>query len=600
MDRKAVREPSITGIARRLIRNLFIPIISLIILYLDASYLYFMNDALSSQQARFEAAAQASEQIRDNAEQFFYSVESIPELTYILDTYSEKKDVLYALLKTLRPQLENMVLNNPAISDVRIYSIRPLLLRAEPLHAPEELELSAAEAASLSSRYGNRLAWRCTASGDPGVLPKISAVYRQNGYNYVKPIGYIEAGISDEALAAFCRQFTHSESYHGGAFSVYQDDTLIYTDSFRDSPLTGRELERAAEKGSLFLFRSLRYVNCVSFPELSLRITITGSVSSLSGGIPLVLLAFQTVILFIVAALLIRYYRNMKSLALRISEFSGFMETASPEMLTEYRPDAADGTGYIELTKLVEAYNRLILNNRELQRRLREMEHLTEESRYQVLQAQIHPHFIYGTLENIRMLAFQNHDRDAASMIYALSNLIRRTISISSDAVSLREELDAAHDYLKIQQIRFGGRFTYAENVSVDPDAVFLPSFTLQPLLENAIIHGVSKTDEDCLLTLTIARTETRVKIVVHNTGPAASEDRLNRVNLLLAGGLDPEDFEKDGHGRALYNIRERLRIVSEGEASIRLDRDFSGTAVLISLPADRFTSKEEGSCFIS
>ena len=86
------------------------------------------------------------------------------------------------------------------------------------------------------------------------------------------------------------------------------------------------------------------------------------------------------------------------------------------------------------------------------------MELLSQNARYQALQGQIHPHFIYGTLEAIRMTALQNKDREVASMIFSLSALIRYSISISPKAVTLKDEVEIASHYLNIQKIRFDER----------------------------------------------------------------------------------------------------------------------------------------------
>lgn len=576
----SARGISIAQLTRRLIGFLVIPTISLIVIYLVISYAYFMRDALLSQQDRLENSAQRSVQSLDDTQQFFHSVQSIPELSYMLDIYTDKRDILYSLLKTLRPQLDQLVLNSVTVAELKIYSIQPLLMTAAPFVDNSALPLTAEEIAKLSQRNRNPVIWCFTPSEAPSGIPTVTAYRKLTGYDYSKIIGYMGVTLSEDFVDRVLTDLEAAVSFYDGSLRVYSGDDLIYAS---DPPLSGFPDASDLRSGdSRLLLSSLKYMNCVVLEGPGLRVVVAGPLLSLSTGQPLRLLLLLCMVLIAVSFLLMRYSRKMKNLSGQITDFSGFMSGMNPETLMEYHP--ASQEQWREMITLTDSYNHLISSNRRLRSQVREMELLTEESRYQALQAQIHPHFIYGTLENIRMLALQNHDRDAASMIYSLSSLIRRSISISGDAVSLQDELDAAHEYLKIQTIRLGARFTYTEEICVDPSEVALPSFTLQPLLENAIVHGIAQTEEACELVLYAGETAGTVTLEVRNTGPAPDREHLSRVSDLLGGRLAPEDFSSDGHGRALYNIRERLRILSGGKAALQLVSENGWTIARITL----------------
>jgi sensor histidine kinase YesM len=232
------------------------------------------------------------------------------------------------------------------------------------------------------------------------------------------------------------------------------------------------------------------------------------------------------------------------------------------------------------------------------------MELFTQNARYHALQGQIHPHFIYGTLETIRMTALQNKDEDAASMIFSLSALIRYSISISSKAVTLRDELEIAGHYLKIQKIRLNDRIDYRFQVEEELLSLSFPSFILQPILENAVIYGISSTLDDCSLTVTATETPDSIVISVANTGVLITQDRLLEINLLLSGEQLSETFKGKNNGLALNNIKERLAIFFDGRASVRLELEENQTVTRITIKKDgdktppRFTGGEETICF--
>ena len=208
-----------------------------------------------------------------------------------------------------------------------------------------------------------------------------------------------------------------------------------------------------------------------------------------------------TLFICLLLVLMFHFFSNINDLSRQILDFSSYIRKSNPDDLTLY-PETYEKykQQYEELHHLIHSYNNLIKENSTLMSKVRKMELLSQDARYQALQAQIHPHFIYGTLENIRMLALQNRDKDVADMIFSLSALIRQSLSISSKAVSLEDEIEISAHYLKIQKFRFGERLTYSFQMDPALYKIPLPSFILQPILENAIIYGVSNTFDCCEL----------------------------------------------------------------------------------------------------
>ena len=275
---------------------------------------------------------------------------------------------------------------------------------------------------------------------------------------------------------------------------------------------------------------------------------------------------------------------NIVTISRRILDFSNFIMNSKPDNLLPFHPKKKQRQVTDEVDNLIDTYNSLIQNNNILISKIEKMELFTQAARYQELQAQIHPHFIYGTLETIRMTALQNKDKEVANMIFSLSSLIRYSISISNQSVTLQDELEIAKHYLTIQKTRFGDRLDYHFQVEDNLLGMELPSLILQPILENAFLYGISQTLDDCTLTVDVHAEESCIILAVTNTGRPITQHRLQEVNEMLSGSVSYENFKGSSNGLALNNIRERINIFFNGHAAIRLAQQDNCTTTIITI----------------
>lgn len=214
------------------------------------------------------------------------------------------------------------------------------------------------------------------------------------------------------------------------------------------------------------------------------------------------------------------------------------------------------------------------------------------QAQYLALQNQINPHFLYNTLESIRSEALMAQLDSVAEMTESLATFFRYTISNVENLVSVEEELQNCETYFRIQQYRFGDRLRL--NIQCDQDEreelyrCRLPKLTLQPILENSIIHGTELKVGTGNLTIHIERTLKRLLIRVSDDGIGMDEQTLARVNGKLGkGGLNnPQLKQEQPGGLALVNVDERIRLLFGGEYGLHV---FStpgvGTDVEINLP---------------
>ncbi len=191
-------------------------------------------------------------------------------------------------------------------------------------------------------------------------------------------------------------------------------------------------------------------------------------------------------------------------------------------------------------------------------KRLRRVEQLARSAELRALQAHINPHFLFNTLDCIVGFAVSTGNNSLVKMIRSLINIFRYTIRDMGELVTIREELDYLNEYISLQQIRYGSRFSFKLSV---PDELLnykIFKFCIQPLVENCFVHGVEKSFDPVAITVQITQTVQEVEIKVSDNGPGITRERLSE----LSQSLEQETYESEsqGHGVGISNIHHRLR----------------------------------------
>lgn len=221
----------------------------------------------------------------------------------------------------------------------------------------------------------------------------------------------------------------------------------------------------------------------------------------------------------------------------------------------------------------------------------------TKQAELLALQNQINPHFLYNTLEAIRSDALCAGLDSIANTTEALATFFRYTISDMGSLATVETELDNIENYFSIQKYRFGDKF--AMNVDYSPDddilSLKLPKLTLQPIVENAIFHGLESRAEGGRIDISLEITAKALYISVRDNGVGISEDRLEEINdrlahVSLSGEGENETARKKG-GIALNNIARRIRLLFGEDYGLHLySISGTGTDVRIKVPIIRGT----------
>lgn len=257
--------------------------------------------------------------------------------------------------------------------------------------------------------------------------------------------------------------------------------------------------------------------------------------------------------------------------------------------LDGYFPAGDEGTAECALSPLEE---QLLRQVREVLNPSQMFNLNKRQAQYLALQNQINPHFLYNTLESIRSEALMAQLDSVADMTEALATFFRYTISKVENLVSVEEELQNCETYFRIQQYRFGERLRLKIQCDAEEREELyccrLPKLTLQPILENSIIHGTEWKVGPGNLTIRLERTGKRLLIRVSDDGVGMDEETLARLNGRLGkGGLAGSQPRTEARGGlALVNVDNRIRLLFGGEYGLHV---FSmpgvGTDVEIALP---------------
>lgn len=211
------------------------------------------------------------------------------------------------------------------------------------------------------------------------------------------------------------------------------------------------------------------------------------------------------------------------------------------------------------------------------------------------LQSQINPHFLYNTLECIRGQALLDDNIEIAKMVEALSSFFRYSISKKGNLVTLRDELANIENYMLIQRYRFNNRFSMEIIIDEEDEAAYdflVPRLIIQPVIENAIFHGLEERMEDGIVSIEVIVTDLDMIITISDNGKGIDCEELEELNNRInANDMELNDKNKSNQintGIALPNINRRIRLLFGKEYGVNVYSTLGkGTDVEIIIPAN-------------
>lgn len=214
-------------------------------------------------------------------------------------------------------------------------------------------------------------------------------------------------------------------------------------------------------------------------------------------------------------------------------------------------------------------------------RQLQEQKSMLTEAEYRMLKAQVNPHFLFNTLGTVRSLIRVNPEL-ARGCVKDLSNLLRRALEQGEEMVALRDEIELVRSYVRLEKARFGERIRLEEVFTESALNCKVPVFTLQPLVENAIRHGLSPKIEGGLLTIRIWREDQQLVIEVEDDGVGISTDRFSAITRFDGSAAK----QTSGVGIGLNNVHKRLRLAFGSNYGLTIfSQEDQGTLIRALMP---------------
>ncbi|MNI10832.1 Sensor histidine kinase YehU [compost metagenome] len=180
--------------------------------------------------------------------------------------------------------------------------------------------------------------------------------------------------------------------------------------------------------------------------------------------------------------------------------------------------------------------------------------------RFKMLASQINPHFLFNALESIRMEAHMKNQQEIARVVRLLGQMMRSSLEVGRSKVTLKQELDMVRCYLEIQQFRYEERLKYHFIVDPAVESLSMPPLIIQPLVENAVIHGLDNTLEGAVVTVVIRYEQDHALFTITDNGAGITQDRLEQIRITLE-----TQEEQEGARIGLRNVHDRLKL-SYGE----------------------------------
>ncbi len=237
-------------------------------------------------------------------------------------------------------------------------------------------------------------------------------------------------------------------------------------------------------------------------------------------------------------------------------------------------PDTGD-----EISDLFRSFRNMILKIRELIEQNTAEQREKRKSELNALQAQINPHFLYNTLDSIIWMAEGGNIRDVVLMTSSLAKLLRKSISNKNEMVTLEEEIEYTRSYLTIQKMRYVDKLEYEIDVEPVVLQMEIVKLIIQPIVENAIYHGIKYKEGKGLIRITGGFQDDRIVLRVSDNGVGMTKEALSHV-------FDERVTDTRKNGVGVLNVHRRIRLYYGGEYGLSFEsEEGKGTCVSIHLP---------------
>ena len=270
--------------------------------------------------------------------------------------------------------------------------------------------------------------------------------------------------------------------------------------------------------------------------------------------------AFGGVFIIAIIIILVLSMRMLEKLTKPLKELSDNFKTVGEGDFSIMPIDSTSN----EISVLHGTFGIMVAKIEELMEHVRQEEDNMRRIEFQLLQSQINPHFLYNTFDTIIWLTADGDNEEVIRMVNSLSNFYRVALSEGEDIITLKEEIQHVQSYLEIQQVRYFDILTYEIDVSPELYDYMIPKLSLQPIVENALYHGIKNKHDGGKIQISGSIDKGIITITVRDDGIGMTEETLNKIKY-------PIEI-KSKHGYGLANVAQRMRLYYENEVVFDVD----------------------------
>ena len=539
---------------------------------------------------------QSLEQTREIVEQFSISLDNYmglmrnkmeiladsPTIQEELNTHQDKEDIkndsFYSRNKRIR-RIMLQIYSSVTMNDVEIYGINEtnhyLSLWSKKYEIPDKDILF--ENANLSkgrSVLVNNI-------NDADTIQMIKMVKDLQTY---KPIGYIRFGLKRNYIEKMAKNINFGSD---GSVVIFDENLNKISGIAHDSALS-KLLKEKPSIGNFSYSEGKNEYTAVHIHSDSTGWTTVGVIPLRYINKDLAGIQYLTVII-IVLTIIIGVTVSViiaQSLILPLENTVNALEKFSRgDFAVRLKENRCD-----EIGKLNRIFNKAIKEINELMQKVTQSEILNKEMEFKTLQSQMNPHFLYNTLDTINWLAFKEKQTEICNLVAAISSLIRASISNKKSIITIEQELDYVKNYIYIQHIRYKDRFDTIYDIDESLLKQAVPKLIIQPIVENAIIHGIENSKNKNLLYISVKCENECIIIIVKDTGIGMTDEK---VSELLKEPLNAEGDEQKAHTNlGLYAVHKRIQLMYGDLYGLTVHSQAGeGTTVTLHIP---FTKKQE------
>ena len=539
---------------------------------------------------------QSLEQTREIVEQFSISLDNYmglmrnkmeiladsPTIQEELNTHQDKEDIkndsFYSRNKRIR-RIMLQIYSSVTMNDVEIYGINEtnhyLSLWSKKYEIPDKDILF--ENANLSkgrSVLVNNI-------NDADTIQMIKMVKDLQTY---KPIGYIRFGLKRNYIEKMAKNINFGSD---GGIVIFDENLNKISGIAHDSVLS-KLLKEKPSIGNFSYSEGKNEYTAVHIHSDSTGWTTVGVIPLRYINKDLAGIQYLTVIIIVLTIIIgvtvsvIIAQSLISPLENTVNALEKFSRGDFAVRLKENRCD--------EIGKLNRIFNKAIKEINELMQKVTQSEILNKEMEFKTLQSQMNPHFLYNTLDTINWLAFKEKQTEICNLVAAISSLIRASISNKKSIITIEQELDYVKNYIYIQHIRYKDRFDIIYDIDESLLKQAVPKLIIQPIVENAIIHGIENSKNKNLLYISVKRENECIIIIVKDTGIGMTDEK---VSELLKEPLNAEGDEQKAHTNlGLYAVHKRIQLMYGDLYGLTVQSQAGeGTIVTLHIP---FTKKQE------